>query len=58
MNYHIVDKSNNVNSELQNELGIVKAKLEDSTNKVVEIIDENLKFKVQIISLIEKAKQT
>ena len=58
LNYHIVDKSNNVNSELQNELGIVKAKLEDSTNKVVEIIDENLKFKVQIISLIEKAKQT
>ena len=45
MYYHIVEKSNNVNSALKNELGIVKAKLEDSIKKIVEITDENFKFK-------------
>ena len=46
--YHIVDKSNIVNSAIQSEFEIVKAKLEDSTKKIVNITDENIKFKEKL----------
>ena len=53
---HNDDKTKDAKSDLEVELGIVKYKLEKATKQVVEITDQNLKYKETVNELMEKLK--
>ena len=56
MYHHNDDKTEEVNSALQIEFRIVKAKLGETTKNIVDITDENEKYKEKVVLIIENVE--
>ena len=56
MYHHNDDKTEEVNSALQIEFRIVKVKLGETTKNIVDITDENEKYKEKVVLIIENVE--